>query len=31
MLEQDKSNIMEMIAQKDILISKFENEISMYK
>ncbi|XP_018309807.1 nuclease SbcCD subunit C [Mycetomoellerius zeteki] len=30
-LEQDKINITEMIAQKDTLISKLQNEISMYK
>ncbi|XP_011645970.1 putative leucine-rich repeat-containing protein DDB_G0290503 [Pogonomyrmex barbatus] len=30
-LEQDKSSIIEIIAQKDELISKFQNEISMYK
>ncbi|XP_011054069.1 PREDICTED: girdin-like isoform X2 [Acromyrmex echinatior] len=30
-LEQDKINITDMIAQKDTLISKLQNEISMYK
>jgi len=31
MLEQDKINITEIVAQKDALISKFQDEICMYK
>jgi len=31
MLEQDKINITEIVAQKDALISQFQNEICMYK
>lgn len=31
MLEQDKSNITEMVAQKDAFLSKLQDEILMYK
>lgn len=31
MLNQDKSNITEIVMQKDALISKFQDEISIYK
>lgn len=31
MLKQDKNNITEIVAQKDALISKFQDEISTYK
>ncbi|XP_029664492.1 autophagy-related protein 23-like [Formica exsecta] len=31
MLEQDKSNIIKMVAQKDALLSKLQNEILTYK
>lgn len=31
MLDQNKSNITEMLAQKDALLSKLQNEVLMYK